>query len=73
MPRRDAQWILGTIIAIAIALGMQLGGIRADVRELRADMREDLRDMRTDLRSIDARLRAIEQAVKPAQPDQLVE
>ena len=68
MPSRDAQWILGTIIAIAIALGMQLGGLRADVRELRADMREDLRDMREDLHDIEARLRAVEQAVNPDQP-----
>ena len=52
MPSRDAQWILGTVIAIAIALSMQIGGIRADVRELRGDVREDLRDMRTDLRGI---------------------
>ncbi len=75
MPSLDAQWIIGTIIAVAIALGMQIGGIRADVRELRADMREDLRDMRQDLRDmrtglrgIDDRLRAVEQAVKPDQP-----
>ena len=74
MPSRDAQWILGTVIAIAIALSMQIGGIRADVRELRADVREDLRDMRTDLRDmrtdlrgIDERLRAVEQAVQPDQ------
>lgn len=45
MPIRDAQWILRTVIAIAIALSMQIGGVRADVRELRADVREDLRDM----------------------------
>ena len=59
MPSRDAQWILGTVIAIAIALSLQIGGIRADVRELRGDVREDLRDMRTDLRAIDERLRAV--------------
>ena len=68
MPSRDAQWILGTVIAIAIALSMQISGVRADVRELRADVREDLRDMRTDLRGIADRLRAVEQAVKPNQP-----
>lgn len=68
MPSRDAQWILGTVIAIAIALSLQIGGIRSDVRELRADVREDLRDMRTDLRGINDRLRAVEQAVKPNQP-----
>ena len=68
MPSRDAQWILGTVIGIAIALSMQISGVRADVRELRADVREDLHDMRTDLRGIDDRLRAVEQAVKPNQP-----
>ena len=68
MPSRDAPWILGTVIAIAIALSMQISGVRADVRELRADVREDLRDMRTDLRGIADRLRAVEQAVKPNQP-----
>ena len=75
MPNRDAQWILGTMIAVAIALSMQVGGIRADLRDLRADLRdlragvrEDLRDMRADLRGIDDRLRAVELAVKPDQP-----
>ena len=70
MPSRDVQWILVTVVAIAIFLSMQIGGIRADMRDLRADVREDLRDMRADLRGIDERLRAVERAVQPAQPAQ---
>ena len=70
MPSRDVQWILVTVVAIAIFLSMQIGGIRAGVHQLCADVHEDLRGMRVDLRGIDERLRAVERAVQPAQPAQ---
>lgn len=56
MPSRDAQWVIGTIVAAVIALSVQMGGIRSDLVEIRADMRE----MRGDIRSLDDRLRAVE-------------
>lgn len=49
MPSRDAQWIIGTIVATAIALSVQMAGIRSDIAEIR-----------TDLRRLDDRLRAVE-------------
>ena len=58
MPGRDAQWVIGTIVAAVIALSVQTGGIRSDLTEIRADMRE----MRGDIRSLDDRLRAVETA-----------
>ena len=39
MPDRNAQWIIGTIITVAIALSLQIGtqtsGLRADINQLR--------------------------------------
>ena len=52
MPSRDAQWIIGSILIVAIALGVQNAGIRDEVR----DMRADIRDVRADVRALDDRL-----------------
>ena len=49
MPSRDAQWVIGTILAAVIALSVQLAGVRTDIREIR-----------TDVRRLDDRLRAVE-------------
>lgn len=49
MPSRDAQWIIGTILAAAVALSVQMAGLRTEQAE-----------MRTDLRRMDDRLRAVE-------------
>ena len=39
MPDRNAQWIIGTFIAVAIALSVQIGtqtsGLRGDINQLR--------------------------------------
>ena len=39
MPDRNAQWIIGTIITVAIALSLQIGmqtsGLRGDINQLR--------------------------------------
>lgn len=56
MPSRDAQWIIGTIVAAVIALSVQLAGVRND----NAEIRTDIRGLRTDIRSLDDRLRAVE-------------
>ena len=56
MLSRDAQWIIGTIVAAVIALSVQIAGARSDHAELRSDMRE----MRHDMRSLDDRLRDVE-------------
>ena len=56
MPSRDAQWIIGTIVAAVIALSVQLAGVRND----HAEIRTDIRGLRTDMRGLDDRLRAVE-------------
>ena len=33
MPSRDAQWIIGTILAAAVALSVQMAGLRGDHAE----------------------------------------
>ena len=35
MPDRNSQWIIGTILTVAIALSMQMAGLRADINQLR--------------------------------------
>ena len=49
MLSRAAQWIIGTILAAAVALSVQMAGLRSDHAELR-----------TDVRRLDDRLRAVE-------------
>ena len=49
VPSRDAQWVIGTIVAAAIALSVQMAGIRSDHSEIR-----------TDMRRMDDRLRTVE-------------
>lgn len=49
MPSRDAQWIIGTILAAAVALSVQMAGLRTEQAEIR-----------TDIRRMDDRLRAVE-------------
>ena len=56
MPSRDAQWVIGTIVAAVIALIVQMGGIRSDLAEIRTDIRE----LRADVRRLDDLLRAVE-------------
>ena len=38
MPDRNAQWIIGTFIAVAIALSMQTAGLRTEMNQLRTEM-----------------------------------
>ena len=53
MPSRDAQWIIGVIVGAVLALSVQIGGIRTDLRVQIAAVQEDLQRM-------DDRLRAVE-------------
>ena len=41
MPSRDAQWIIGTILAAAVALSVQMAGLRTEQAEIRTDIRRD--------------------------------
>ena len=58
MPSRDAQWIIGSILVVAIAIGVQNAGIRDDIRDVRADMRADMRALDDRLTTEIANLRA---------------
>ena len=40
MPDRNAQWIIGTFIAVAIALSMQTAGLRTEMNQLRNEMNQ---------------------------------
>ena len=57
MPSRDAQWIIGLIFLVAVALGIQKAGIRDEIRDLRADMRADMRALDDRLTTEIANLR----------------
>ena len=57
MPSRDAQWIIGTILAAAIALSVQMAGLRTE----HAEIRTDIRRMDDRLRAVDVEFGKVEQ------------
>ena len=82
MPDRNAQWTIGTLIAVAIALSMQIStqtaGLRAEMNQLRNEMNQlrnemnqRFSEMNRRLDSFDERLRGVEIAF--AKVDQRLE
>ena len=60
MPSRDAQWIVGAVLAAAVAISVQIAGLRTEHAEIRTDMRTEHAAIRTDMRRMDDRLRVVE-------------
>ena len=71
MPDRNSQWTIGTILAVAIALSMQISmqtaglraemnQIRTEINQLRTEMNQRFSEMNRRLESFDERLRAVE-------------
>ena len=71
MPDRNSQWTIGTLLAVAIALSMQISmqtaGLRAEMNQLRTEMNQlrtemnqRFSEMNRRLDSFDERLRAVE-------------
>lgn len=52
MPARDAQWIIGTLVAVAIALSMQ---INTQTSNLRSDMNQRFNEVNQRFREVDQR------------------
>ena len=82
MPDRNSQWTIGTLLAVAIALSMQISmqtaGLRAEMNQLRTEMNQlrtemnqRFSEMNRRLDSFDERLRAVEIAF--AKVDQRLE
>ena len=82
MPDRNSQWTIGTLLAVAIALSMQISmqtaGLRAEMsqlrtemNQLRTEMNQRFSEMNRRLESFDERLRAVEIAF--AKVDQRLE
>ena len=67
MPDRNAQWTIGTVVAVAIALSMQMSmqtsGLRADFNQLRSEMNQRFSETNRRLESFDERLRNVEIAL----------
>ncbi|MDE2907109.1 MAG: hypothetical protein OXQ28_13625 [Acidobacteriota bacterium] len=61
MPSRDAQWIIGVIVGAVLALSVQIGGIRTDVRVQIAAVQEDLRRMDDRLRAVEVEFGKVDQ------------
>ena len=64
MPSRDAQWIIGVIVGAAIALSVQISGMRTDLR--RVDDR--LRAVEVEFGKVEQRLATLERLHLPT-PD----
>lgn len=68
MPSRDAQWIIGTILAAAVALSVQIAGLRGDLAEMRIDVRrldDRLRTVEVEFGKVDQRLATLERLHLP--------
>ncbi len=61
MPSRDAQWIIGVIVGAVIALSVQIGGVRTDLRVQIAAVQEDLRRMDDRLRAVEVEFGKVDQ------------
>ena len=61
MPSRDAQWIIGVIVGAVLALSVQIGGVRTDLRVQIAAVQEDLRRMDDRLRAVEVEFGKIDQ------------
>ena len=61
MPARDAQWIIGTLIAVAIALSMQ---ISAQTSNLRSDMNQRFDQVNQRFREVDRRLEGFDERLR---------
>ena len=75
MPNRDAQWVIGVVLAAAMALSaqiaIQVAGVRTDVRRLedRLNAMDDrLRAVEIAFAKVDQRLATLERLHLPA-PD----
>lgn len=68
MPSRDAQWIIGAILAAAVALSVQIVGLRGDLAEMRIDVRrldDRLRIVEVEFGKVDQRLATLERLHLP--------
>lgn len=68
MPSRDAQWIIGAILAAAVALSVQIAGLRGDLAEIRLDVRrldDRLRTVEVEFGKVDQRLATLERLHLP--------
>ena len=61
MPSRDAQWIIGVIVGAVLALSVQIGGVRTDLRVQIAAVQEDLRRMDDRLRAVEVEFGKVDQ------------
>ena len=71
MPNRDAQWVIGVVLAAAMALSVQIAGIRTDIRPLEDRMNamdDRLRAVEIAFAKVDQRLATLERLHLPA-PD----
>ena len=65
MPSRDAQWIIGGVLAAAVALSVQIAGIRTDVRRLD----DRLRAVEVEFGKVEQRLATLERLHLPNPAD----
>ena len=61
MPSRDAQWIIGVIVGALIALSVQIGGVRTDLRR----MDDRLRAVEVEFGKVEQRLSTLERLHLP--------
>ena len=61
MPSRGAQWINGVIVGAVLALSVQIGGIRTDLRVQVTAVQDNLRRMDDRLRAVEVEFGKVDQ------------
>ena len=58
MPDRNTQWIIGTFVIAAVAMSMQIFGLRGDMNQFRNEMNQRFSEMRSEMRGEMSQLRS---------------
>ena len=57
MPDRNTQWIIGTFVIAAVAMSMQIFGLRGSMNELRSEMNQRFSEMRGEMNQLRSEMR----------------
>ena len=74
MPDRNAQWLIGALLAFAALLwtqngatnarldelGARIDDLRSEMSDFRTEIRREMSDLQVQIRELDARVRAVE-------------
>ena len=57
MPDRNTQWIIGTFVVAAVAMSMQIFGLRGDMNQVRNEMSQLRSEMSSEMSQLRSEMR----------------